>query len=104
MSKQSPMDELKAIADACGKSVRDIRQIVMQVYVDDENFAKRALTAKQHHIQDLQMNLMRLQTNNESMREVMLQAKLRRSVWRETKYSQFKKFINGLTCRKRKDQ
>lgn len=103
MSKTAK-DQLQQIATAAGTSYKELRTLVIQDNIDEENFVKRMVTAKQNQVQDMQLNLMRVQLHNEQMKEIILSGKLKRKVWRETKYQQFKSFFNGLAKRKAKDQ
>lgn len=93
MEKQTALKQLELIASSSGKTVREIKSMVMQVFIDDENFSKRILEAKNHQIQEMQLNLMKVQLHNSAMQEILLEAKLKRRVWWHTKREQFTKIF-----------
>lgn len=93
--KQASMKDLnlKTIAETMGVSVRDLRHIVIKELIEDENVSKRILEAKQTAVNDMQLNLMKIQLHNEAMRESMLTAKLQRHIWWQVKKEKFTKLF-----------
>jgi hypothetical protein len=86
-------DELREIATATNRSMRDIYRLVNQVYIDDENFQKRFAQAKQAEVSVKQLKLMEVQTHNETMRELLLEKKLSRMIWWSRKKEKFTKIF-----------
>jgi uncharacterized membrane protein len=92
-------EKLRTIAEASKVSMREIYSLVNQVYIDDENLQKRFATAKNAEIAVKQMKLMEVQTHNETMKELLLERKLSRTIWRTKKWEQLTKIFkkNGRT-------
>ena len=93
--KQASMKDLslKTIAETMGVSVRDLRHIVIKELIEDENVSKRIIEAKQNAVNDMQLNLMKIQLHNEAMRESILTAKLQRHMWWKAKREKFTKLF-----------
>lgn len=90
---------LREIAEASGETMRNMYQMVQQVYRDEDNFQKQQISLNQNKVNAKQLALMDVQLHNETMREIMLQRKLNRVMWRLRKWeavkSIFKKKNHG---------
>lgn len=93
MNKQTAQQQIDLIASAVNKRPVEIRQLVMQANIDDENFIKRIIESKQQQIQDMQLNLLKIELHNRSMEEVLLQRKLNRRMWWWGKIDSFTKIF-----------
>lgn len=80
MSKLSAEDQLREIAAATKRSIREIYLLVDQVYRDEENYQKRIASANQARVAEKQLKLMDLQIDNEGMQAILLQGKLNRTI------------------------
>jgi len=98
MPPKTAEEQLKEVATASGKTMREIFLLVDQNYRDDENYSKRVLTAKQTQVNAKQLALMEVQIHNEVMREMLLQRSLNRRVWQMRQIEKFK----SLWTRKKK--
>ena len=103
MNKQQ--ERLNEVCAKAEISMRDLRQLVLAVFIDDENYQKRIVEAKSQQVNSLQLSLMEIQTRNELMRQTMLERKLSRMMWWVRLWSNItKKFKrNGLEQGKRKN-
>lgn len=90
MDKQSAEDKLRQHATTLGCSMRDLRQLVLQVFIDDENFQKRINESMQQQIQAKQIKLLDVELNNRGMEETLLQAKLHRKIARIKRWEKIK--------------
>jgi hypothetical protein len=93
MTEEAPAQKkLQEIATKGGSSLRELYALMNQVYIDDKNYQKNINELRQQEIQYLQLQLMKIQTTNEIVKEKLLvyewDAKLK-------KQSKFKLFKHG---------
>ncbi|MEI6297831.1 MAG: hypothetical protein WCO84_09435 [bacterium] len=92
MSKQTAEETLRQHAVTLGVSMRDLRQLVLQCFIDDENFLKRQHEALQNQVNSKQIKLMDLEISNRGMEQVLLQGKLSRMVRRKRFFEKLNPF------------
>jgi len=90
MSKQTAEEQLREVASASGKTMRDVYQLVDQVYRDEANYQKRIAELDQHKINAKQIALMGIELHNRAMEETLLQAKLNRHIRRLKRWEKVK--------------
>ena len=93
MNKQSAEEQLKKYSETLGVSMRDLRQLVLNVFIEDENYVKRINEARSQQVQSKQLALLDVQLRNRGMKEVLLQDKLARLISRKNRRDRIKKFF-----------
>lgn len=62
--------------------MREVYQLVDEVYRDQENYQKRMASLRQNQTVAKQNALLDIELHNRAMEETLLQAKLNRRIWR----------------------
>jgi hypothetical protein len=93
MEKKTADEQLRQYAITLGTSMRDIRQLVLQVYIDDENYQKRIAESIQHQVNNKQLALQDVQLRNYGMEAVILERKLNRMISRVKRIEKIKSFF-----------
>lgn len=91
--QKKPEEQLREYANTLGCSMRDLRNLVMQTFIEDENFQKRQYEAMQHQVNMKQMKLLDIETSVKGMEYTILQRKLTRILWRQAMVSKIKSFF-----------
>lgn len=91
MNKPTAEDQLREIATATKRSIREIYLLVDKVYRDEENYQKRVAAANQARVAEKQIKLMDLQIDNEGMQAILLQRKLNRTIRNMRRWEKIKK-------------
>ena len=100
MDNEAPARKnLEAIAAKADTRLAEIYTLVNQVYIDDTNYQKKVNAMRQEEITYYQLQLMKLQTTNEIVKEKLLvyelDKKLKEQSAEKEKKSFFKIFHHG---------
>ena len=80
----TPEQRWDEVARLTGMTKRDLSQLAVQVFINEQNFKERIRQIMETEYQQKQLQLWSIQTENESMKERLLTFRLRRKL-QETK-------------------
>ena len=90
MDNEAPARKnLEAIAAKGGVRIAEIYTLVNQVYIDDANYQKKVNAMRQEEITYYQLQLMKLQTTNEIVKEKLLVYELDKKLKKQSKFKLF---------------
>lgn len=95
--KKTAEETLREYAQTLNVSMRDLRGIVLQTYIDDENFQKRQHEALQNQVQMKQLRLVDIETSYRGTELYLLQRKQQRVMWRIKQWDRIKKLFTKKT-------
>ena len=93
MDKNTAEEQLRQYAVTLGISMRELRQLVMQVYIDDENFQKRIQESMQHQVNSKQLSLMEINTRIAGMEAIITERKMNKMQSRLKRTEKIKSFF-----------
>jgi len=74
-------EALREIAKRSDTSVRQIQQLVIQLFHNESKFQESVNSLRQEEVQAINLKLLAVQTDNEILHAKILQAKLKRMLW-----------------------
>ena len=86
-------EQLRDYAKTLGCSMRDLRNLVNNVYIDDENLAKRRNEAMQHQVNAKQLRALDLRTSVDALEYELARYKLNRIMRRINRWEKIKSLV-----------